>query len=161
MDDQKKPNRLLFLIPLGCCVLLIVLVLTLSGCQTASIDDLGVGAPQPLTTSVTTPAEKPATVSVAGTVPDKAPSVVDGHALAPRNEGVYPKIGNVPVGETAQLTKSDTASIRRSLAAASKKVGERGKGEQLTQYQKEMQALRKRARRHDKDALKKIEASGS
>ncbi len=149
MSTEKKPNKLLFLIPIGCCVLLIGLMLLMSGCQTSSIDALNVGAPQPLTV--------PAPATTASTEPASLPETTEAEAVTVSKTGAYPKIGNVPVGETNQLTKSDTSAIRKELAVAASKQTQKGKGEKLTKYQKELRKLRKKARTHGKDALKKIE----
>ena len=121
----------------------------MSGCQTASIDDFGVGQ-QTLHTSPTT---KPTATANA-----EVPTSTIAETSA-RNTGIYPRIGDVPVGETRQLSIQRSAAIRRELLQKNTKNSRVGKGEKLTKYQKDLRDLRKKAKTHGKDAIKKIEGT--
>jgi len=135
---------------------LLVAALFISGCQTASIDDLGVGQ-QSLITPTPLPVTKPVEPEIAAEEPNTPPTIAETETTSAAKTGVYPRIGDVPVGETRQLSEQRSAAIRRELQQKSTRSSRIGKGEKLTEYQKELRDLRKKARTHGKDALKKIE----
>ncbi len=155
MTPEKKQNKLLFLIPIGCCVVLILLVLTLSGCQTSSIDDLGVSAPQALTLPEPAPATTTPPPTQTGYTTDSQRPIAPSTSAA--NTGQYPVIGRTRSGETSQLTKSETDAIREELRRASENSPRRANSVSTSQVQSELEALRRKARSHGKKALEKIE----
>ena len=155
MDTDKKPNKLLFLIPIGCCVVLILAVLLLSGCQTSSVDALNVGSPQALTLPASTPVETTSTTTIeTATLPPPGPS-----ATGAATNGFYPVIGRARTGAVAQLSKSDTDNIRDELRQASEKSSQRSSTKSAAEYQSDITELRKKAATHGKNALDKIENS--
>lgn len=78
---------------------------------------------------------------------------------APKKTGEYPKIGRIPVPETAQLGPSGTAALRSQLAdaKASQNTGEPGP----ETYAEKLRRLRKLGLAHGNEALAEIESSGS
>ena len=161
MDTDKKPNKLLFLIPIGCCVVLILAVLLLSGCQTSSVDALNVGSPQALTLPASTPVETTSTTNVENAAllpPNATPPPAQSSTNAATN-GFYPVIGRARPGVTSQLSKSDTDNIRDELRRASEKSSQRSSTKSAAEYQSDIAELRKKAATHGKSALDKIEKS--
>ena len=100
----------------------------LTGCQTASVEDL---AP---------------TQSLASQQPQNAP----------QNTGEYPKIGHIPVAETEQLGSSGTASLRNDLALARASQGAGAASPET--YAEKMHRLKKLGLMHGQEALAEIEA---
>lgn len=160
MENETKQNKLLFLIPVGCCVVLILAVLLLSGCQTSSVDALNVGSPQALTLPASAvsneqkPGNHPAQSAFAAPTQPLPPSPPTTGA---NNNGFYPTIGRERTGATKQLNSSDLNTIREELRQASEKSSQRATTKSAAEYQNEIDALRKKAATHGSDALKKIE----
>jgi uncharacterized protein YukE len=129
------------------------LVLLVAGCQTASIDDLGVSAPQPLTPTTTAvqPAPVPTTVQPTQTPPSSAAPTIAAHEAASANKlGNYPKIGNLQTGQTSQLSSADKSALRSDLSNSRRATQERSKGESVAKYQAELKKLRQQAKDHGK-----------
>jgi hypothetical protein len=161
MDTEKKPNKLLFLIPMECCVVLILAVLLLSGCQTSSVDALNVGSPQALTLPASTPVETTSTATIESATlppPNATPPPVPSSTSAATN-GFYPVIGRARTGAAAQLSKSDTDNIRDELRQASEKSSQSSTTKSAVEYESDITELRKKAATHGKSALEKIENS--
>ncbi len=153
MNGQYKS---LFWPTSGCWVLLALVLPVLAGCQTASIDNLGVGEPQHLTK--TTPADTNSqALPQTQTNPPTAEAVAETVPTTAAKSEIYPVIGYARTGETRQLTKPETDAIREQLRAASDKASQRGGGEDSTSYEKQLEELRKKAKTHGQEALKKIE----
>ena len=72
------------------------------------------------------------------------------------NTGEYPKIGHIPVAETAQLGPEGSAALRNNLAAAraSQNIGVAGP----ETYAEKMRRLRKLGLLHGQETLAEIEA---
>ncbi len=149
MEAEKKQNKVLFLIPVGCCVVLILAVLLLSGCQTSSVDALNVDSPQTLAApSAESTRRNGEFASATPTIPENTEAAKNGY---------YPKIGRERNGAAEQLSKADTTSIRDELRHASESSSQRATTKPADAYQDELAELRKKAATHGKDALKKIE----
>ena len=166
MDTDKKPNKPLFLIPIGCCVVFTLAVLPLSGCQTSSVDALNVGSPQALTLPTSTPPPSTpaktistATIESASLPPPNATPPPASSATGAATNGFYPVIGRARPGATSQLSKADTDNIRDELRQASEKSSQRSSTKSAAEYQSEITDLRKKAATHGKSALDKIENS--
>jgi len=135
---------------------LVLLVLPLSGCQTSSIDDLGVSAPQALIP----PEPAPVATTPPPTQTEFAATPAPGNselATAVANSDEYPVIGRERAGETSQLTKADTDSIREELRRASENSPRRDDSSSPAQFESELEALRNKAKSHGQNALEKIE----
>lgn len=82
---------------------------------------------------------------------------VQSSAAAPKNTGAYPKIGYVPVGETAQLGASGAAALRSQLVAA--QASQAAVADAPESYAEKLRRLRLLQAKHAADALKAIEAT--
>ena len=78
-------------------------------------------------------------------------------AAAPKNTGEYPKIGYVPVGETAQLGASGAAALRSQLVAA--QASQAAVADAPESYAEKLRRLRLLQAKHAADTLKEIEAT--
>ena len=127
------------------------ITLLVAGCQTSSVDDLGVTAPQPTQTTQIVPAPTAQPTPLKTALVAKAPTIAGQQALdRARKTGIYPKFGHVQVGETSQLTSAKKNALRRDLRNARRVATERSLGENFTKYQIELQNLRHKARNHSK-----------
>lgn len=135
--------------------LITALLLLVAGCQTSSVDDLGVTAPQSTQTTPELPA--PAPIAIAQPTPlntalvASAPTIAGHKALDRASKtGIYPKIGHTQDGQTTQLTSADKTVLHSDLRSARKAASERSLGENFTKYQIELQNLRHKAENHGK-----------
>ena len=136
------------------------MVLLLSGCQTSSVDALNVGSPQTLTLPPPVEANKVEaqnTTEVANATLSQSTTPTIPSATGAAKNGFYPTIGRERTGAAKQLDTADLASIRDELRQASEKSSQRATTKSAAEYQSEIDALRKQAATHGKDALKKIE----
>lgn len=123
----------------------------LAACQSAGIDDLApsLAAAEPLPApSVPVPLPSPAPAAPPAALTQTS-------AAGPVNTGQYPKFGNIPVPETAQLGAMGTAALRSELAAA-KSIQSVPVAAPET-YAEKMRRLRLLAASHGKDTLAEIE----
>jgi hypothetical protein len=128
----------------------------LAGCQ---IDDLApsaaVAEPLALTEAGTpVPSAAPRADAEAAAVPEAAPRFDP--AAESRNTGEFPKIGNVPVGETAQLGAGGAAVLRSDLAAA--RASQAAAADAPESYAEKLRRLRLLQAKHAADTLAEIEA---
>ena len=75
---------------------------------------------------------------------------------APKNTGEFPKIGNIPVGETAQLGADGAAALRSQLAAA--QASQAAVADAPESYAEKLRRLRLLQARHAAETLAEIEA---
>ena len=119
------------------CAMALSAALALASCQSAGIDDLApsaaIAAPEP--------ALEAARQFEAG---------------APENTGAFPKIGNVPVGETAQLGAGGAAALRSGLSAA--RSSQSGVADAPESYAEKLRRLRLLQAKHAAETLAEIEA---
>ncbi len=164
---MPKPKKLPLPIPVACGIVLMLLATAMTGCQTGLPGNLGLDAPRPITPPATATApEPPASTDQSAedaltftTAPPPEQARYQREQVAADKSGDYPKIGHMPIAETNQLSKAKADEIRSELLNKGKENAQKGEGESLSDYQKELEALRKKARTHGKQALKKIENS--
>ena len=133
----------------------------LAGCQSAGIDDLAPSAaiaePVPeLDGAVPLPSAAPrqtARIAAEEPLPKVAAPAASG---APKNTGAFPNIGNIPVGETAQLGAGGAAALRSDLAAA--RSSQDSAAESPDSYAEKLRLLRLLQAKHAADTLAEIEA---
>lgn len=132
--------------------------LALPACQSAGIDDLAPSA------AIAEPAPAfEAGVPVPGAAP-RADAAVEPSAAparetasgAPENTGEFPKIGNVPVGETAQLGAGGAAALRGGLSAA--RASQASAAGAPESYAEKLRRLRLLQAKHAAETLAVIEA---
>ena len=131
--------------------------LALSACQSAGIDDLAPSAAiaQPLQLAEAgTPVPSAAPRAEAAAAVESTPRF--DVAAESKNTGEYPKIGNVPVGETAQLGASGAAVLRSQLSAARSSQSEDAGAPES--YAEKLRRLRLLQAKHAADTLAEIEA---
>lgn len=146
--------------------ILFAAALALSACQSAGIDDLAPGAaitgPLPLQdAAVPVPSAAPRTTAetaapVEATAPAPAAAPRQTVSSAPKNTGDFPKIGNVPVGETAQLGAGGAAALRSGLSAA--RASQDASGDAPESYAEKLRLLRLLKAKHAAETLAEIEA---
>jgi hypothetical protein len=97
-------------------------------------------------------------IAFAGCQSDSASKSAPGAALAdgPIDTGEYPKIGRIPVPETAQLGPSGTAALRSNLASARASQNTGAPGPET--YAEKLRRLRKLGLAHGTETLAEIEA---
>jgi hypothetical protein len=159
MDTDTKPGKLLFLMPIGCCFVLILAVLLLPGCQSGSVDALNDVSPQPLTLPASPPVEATSDTALetSTSLPPATTLPPASSATSAANNGFYPVIGRERTGAASQLSKSDTDGIRDELRQASENSSQRSTTKSAVEYQSDITELRKKAATHGKTALDKIE----
>ena len=88
----------------------------------------------------------------ARSVDDLAPQAFS----APKNTGEFPKIGYVPVGETAQLGADGAAALRSQLSAA--RASQAAAADAPESYAEKLRRLRLLQAKHAAETLAEIEA---
>jgi hypothetical protein len=76
--------------------------------------------------------------------------------VAPKNTGEFPKIGYIPVGETAQLGAAGAAALRGQLTAA--RASQAAVADAPESYAEKLRLLRLLQAKHAADTLAEIEA---
>ena len=76
---------------------------------------------------------------------------------APKNTGEFPKIGHIPIGETAQLGTGGVAGLRSQLSAA--RASQTASADAPESYAEKLRRLRLLQAKHAADTLAEIEAS--
>ena len=142
------------------CALMFFAAFAIAGCQSAGIDDLApsaaVAEPLALTdAAVPTPSAAPREAAKPAAV-EAPPETRPPAAAAPKNTGAFPKIGNVPVGETAQLGAGGAAALRSDLAAA--RSSQAAAADAPESYAEKLRRLRLLQASHAADTLAEIEA---
>jgi hypothetical protein len=142
------------------CASMVFLAFAIAGCQSAGIDDLAPSAAvaEPLALAdagVPVPGAAPREAAKTA-APETAPVVIQPAAAAPKNTGEFPKIGNVPVGETAQLGAGGAAVLRSDLAAA--RSSQAAAADAPESYAEKLRRLRLLQARHAAETLAEIEA---
>jgi hypothetical protein len=139
------------------CASMVFLAFAIAGCQGAGIDDLAPSAaiaePLALTdASVPTPSAAPRETAA----PETLREVTEPAAGAPKNTGAFPKIGNIPVGETAQLGAGGAAVLRSELSSA--RASQAASADAPESYAEKLRRLRLLQAKHAAETLAEIEA---
>jgi hypothetical protein len=76
--------------------------------------------------------------------------------VAPKNTGEFPKIGHIPVAETAQLDAGGAAALRGQLSSA--RASQAASADSPEPYAEKLRRLRLLQARHAADTIAEIEA---
>jgi hypothetical protein len=98
-----------------------------------------------------------AALAVAGCQSGGAGDLAPQAFSAPKNTGEFPKIGHIPVGETAQFDAVGEAALRSGLTAA--RSSQAAGADSSASYAEKLRLLRLLQAKHAADTIAEIEAS--
>jgi hypothetical protein len=95
-------------------------------------------------------------LAVAGCQSAKVDELAPQAFVAPKNTGEFPKIGHIPVAETAQLDAGGAAALRGQLSSA--RASQAAVADAPESYAEKLRLLRLLQAKHAADTLAEIEA---
>jgi hypothetical protein len=95
-------------------------------------------------------------LAIAGCQSAKVDELAPQAFVAPKNTGEFPKIGHIPVAETAQLDAGGAAALRGQLSSA--RASQAAVTDAPESYAEKLRLLRLLQAKHAADTLAEIEA---